>query len=148
MTGKEQTMDDQKVALTDEQWRERLGDDRYEVLRRGATEPPFSGTLLHVHEDGSFTCGGCGQRLFESGAKFDSGSGWPSFDRAIPGTVTEKSDRSLFMRRTEILCSRCGGHLGHVFNDGPTETGQRYCVNSLSIDFEGTEPIEGLEASG
>jgi peptide-methionine (R)-S-oxide reductase len=125
-----------EVELSDEQWREKLSRDRYEVLRKAATEPAFSGSLLHVEEDGSFTCGGCGQALFESGAKFDSGSGWPSFDRAIPGTVVERSDNGHFMRRTEIVCSRCGGHLGHVFNDGPTDTGMRYCVNSLAINFE------------
>jgi peptide-methionine (R)-S-oxide reductase len=125
-----------EVELSDEQWREKLSRDRYEVLRKAATEPAFSGSLLHVEEDGSFTCGGCGQALFESGSKFDSGSGWPSFDRAIPGTVVERADNGHFMRRTEIVCSRCGGHLGHVFDDGPTDTGMRYCVNSLAIDFE------------
>jgi peptide-methionine (R)-S-oxide reductase len=124
------------VEMTDKEWRDKLGVERFEVLRKAATEAPFTGSLLHVTEDGTFTCGGCGQVLFASDAKFDSGCGWPSFDRAIEGTVLEKSDNSLFMRRTEILCSKCGGHLGHVFNDGPTETGQRYCVNSLSIDFE------------
>lgn len=125
-----------EMGLTDEQWRERLGSDRYQVLRRAATEPPFTGSLLEMHDDGTYRCGGCGQVLFESGAKFDSGSGWPSFDRAIPGTVEEVEDRSHFMRRTEIRCSRCGGHLGHVFDDGPTDTGMRYCVNSLSLEFE------------
>jgi peptide-methionine (R)-S-oxide reductase len=130
---------DTEETLTDAEWRARLDPDRYAVLREGATEPPFSGSLLHVHEDGTFHCGGCGQQLFESGAKFDSGSGWPSFDRAIPGTVVERSDRSMFMKRTEILCARCGGHLGHVFDDGPTETRQRFCVNSLAIDFEPTD---------
>jgi len=125
-----------EMELSNEKWREKLPEDRYEVLRKAATEPPFSGSLLHVEGDGSFTCGGCGQALFESGAKFDSNSGWPSFDRAIPGTVVERADKSLFMRRTEIVCSRCGGHLGHLFDDGPTETGMRYCVNSLAIDFE------------
>ncbi len=124
------------VELTDEEWRERLDPDRYEVLRRAATEPPFSGSLLELHEDGTFRCAGCGQVLFESDAKFDSGSGWPSFDRAIPGTIEEVEDRSLFMRRTEIRCTRCGGHLGHLFDDGPTPTGMRYCVNSLSIRFD------------
>ncbi len=125
-----------EVELTDAEWRERLGAERYEVLRRSATERPFTGSLLHEEQDGSFTCGGCGQVLFESGAKFDSGSGWPSFDRAVPGSIEEDEDRSHFMRRTEIRCARCGGHLGHLFPDGPTDTGMRYCVNSLSIDFE------------
>lgn len=124
-----------EVERSDEEWRSTLGDERFEVLRRSATEHPFSGSLLHEEHDGSFTCGGCGQVLFTSDAKFDSGSGWPSFDRAVPGSVEERDDRSHFMRRTEIRCSRCGGHLGHVFPDGPTDTGMRYCVNSLSIDF-------------
>jgi len=126
------------VEMTDKEWKSRLDPARYEVLRRAATEPAFSGSLLDVHDDGSFVCGGCGQVLFASDAKFDSGCGWPSFDRAIEGTVLERSDRSLWMRRTEILCSQCGGHLGHVFEDGPTETHLRYCVNSLAIDFEPT----------
>jgi peptide-methionine (R)-S-oxide reductase len=130
----------EQMQLTDEQWRERLDDDRYEVLRRAATEPAFTGSLLNEHRDGTFVCGGCGQVLFESGTKFDSGSGWPSFDRAIPGTVLEREDRSHFMRRTEIVCARCGGHLGHVFDDGPTDTGKRFCVNSLALDFEASEP--------
>ena len=125
------------VEMTDEAWREKLDPSRYEVLRKAATEPPFSGSMLHVDKAGTFSCGGCGQVLFASDAKFDSGCGWPSFDRAIPGTVLEKSDGSLGMRRTEILCSRCGGHLGHVFEDGPTDTRLRYCVNSLSVDFNG-----------
>jgi peptide-methionine (R)-S-oxide reductase len=127
------------LELSDDEWRAKLAPKRYEVLRRAATEPAFSGSLLEEHRDGAFSCGGCGQVLFASDAKFDSGSGWPSFDRAIPGTVVERADKSLFMRRTEILCSRCGGHLGHVFADGPTTTGQRFCVNSLAIDFDATQ---------
>jgi peptide-methionine (R)-S-oxide reductase len=127
------------LEMTDEEWRAKLDPDRYEVLRRAATEPAFTGSLLEEQRDGTFACGGCGQLLFSSGAKFDSGSGWPSFDQAIPGTVMEREDKSLFMHRTEILCSRCGGHLGHVFDDGPTATGRRYCVNSLSIDFDAAD---------
>lgn len=130
---------DARVEHSEKEWKAKLGSERYAVLRTGATEPAFSGSLLHVHEDGTFVCGGCGQQLFESGSKFDSGSGWPSFDRAIPGTVVERPDHSHFMRRTEIVCSRCEGHLGHVFDDGPTDTGQRFCVNSLSIDFDPTD---------
>ena len=123
--------------LTDDEWRERLAPDQYEVLRRGATEPAWSGKYLHVDESGTFRCAGCGAALFTSDAKFDSGSGWPSFDRAVAeGTVEERPDHSFGMARTEIVCARCGGHLGHVFPDGPTETGLRYCVNSLAIEFD------------
>ena len=130
-----------EIELTDEEWRERLSPDRYAVLRRSATEPPWSGKYLHVDEDGVFRCAGCGTALFSTEHKFDSGSGWPSFDRAMAeGTVVETADRSHGMVRTEITCARCGGHLGHVFPDGPTETGLRYCVNSLALDFEPEKP--------
>jgi peptide-methionine (R)-S-oxide reductase len=125
-----------EVEKTAAQWREELSPDRFAVLREAATEPPFTGSLLHVDGDGVFTCGGCGQELFTNEQKFDSGCGWPSFDACEPGTIVERVDRSLFRQRTEILCSKCGGHLGHVFKDGPTPTGLRYCVNSLAIDFE------------
>jgi peptide-methionine (R)-S-oxide reductase len=125
-----------EVERTDEQWREELGPDRFAVLRQAATEAPFTGSLLHVDDKGTFTCGACGQRLFTSEQKFDSGCGWPSFDSCEPGTIIERPDHSLGRARTEILCAKCGGHLGHVFDDGPTPTGLRYCVNSLSIDFE------------
>ncbi len=125
------------VALSEEEWRQRLTPAQFEVLRHSATEPPWSGSLLHVETDGTFRCAGCGADLFTTDAKFESGTGWPSFDRAAAeGAVVETSDRSLFMVRTEITCARCGGHLGHVFPDGPTETGQRYCVNSLSLEFD------------
>jgi peptide-methionine (R)-S-oxide reductase len=127
-----------EVDKDDGQWRAELAPERYAVLRRAATEAPFSGSLLHVDGAGTFSCGGCGQRLFTSAQKFDSGCGWPSFDACEPGTIVERTDRSLARTRTEILCSRCGGHLGHVFDDGPTPTGLRYCVNSLAIDFEAT----------
>jgi methionine-R-sulfoxide reductase len=125
-----------EVDKTDEQWHEELDPDRYAVLRTSATEPPFTGSLLHVDDKGTFTCGGCGQRLFTSEQKFDSGCGWPSFDACEPGTIIERPDHSIGRTRTEIVCARCGGHLGHVFDDGPTPTGLRYCVNSLAIDFE------------
>jgi len=129
-----------EVEMSDQEWRERLSPDQYAVLRKSATEPAWSGKLLHVEGTGTFRCAGCGAELFSSDDKFDSGSGWPSFDRAIQaGTVEEHTDRSFGMARTEIRCARCGGHLGHVFPDGPTETGLRYCVNSLSLDFEGEE---------
>jgi len=125
-----------EVEMTDEEWRERLSPDQYAVLRRSATEPAWSGELLHVDSDGVFHCAGCEAELFSTDNKFESGSGWPSFDRAMKaGTIEEHEDRTLGMRRIEIRCARCGGHLGHVFPDGPTETGQRYCVNSLALSF-------------
>jgi peptide-methionine (R)-S-oxide reductase len=125
-----------EIDKSDEQWRNELSNDRYAVLRKAATEAPFSGSLLHVDAAGVFSCGGCYQALFTSAQKFDSGCGWPSFDACEPGTIIERVDKSLFRKRTEILCSQCGGHLGHVFNDGPTPSGLRYCVNSLAIDFD------------
>ena len=126
-----------ELETSDEEWRARLTPDQYEVLRKAGTEPAWSGKYLHVDGDGVFRCAGCDLPLFSTDAKFDSGSGWPSFDRAIAaGTVEERPDPSHGMLRTEIVCSGCGGHLGHVFTDGPTETGLRYCVNSLAIEFE------------
>ena len=124
------------VTKTDEEWRDELNPERFEVLRRSATEAPFTGSLLHVDDEGVFSCGGCSQVLFTSESKFDSGCGWPSFDTCVPGSIIEREDNSLLRRRTEIVCAKCGGHLGHVFPDGPTPTGLRYCVNSLAIDFE------------
>jgi peptide-methionine (R)-S-oxide reductase len=125
-----------EVDLSEREWRERLSPAQFKVLRKSATEPPWSGELLHVETNGVFRCAGCGAELFSTDNKFESGSGWPSFDRAVTeGTVEERRERIFLMVRTEILCARCGGHLGHVFPDGPTETGQRYCVNSLSLDF-------------
>ena len=126
------------VNRTDAEWRALLDPERFAVLREAATEPPFTGSLLDVDDAGVFTCGGCGQRLFTSDQKFDSHCGWPSFDACEPGTIVERPDHSLGRVRTEILCAQCGGHLGHVFDDGPTATGLRYCVNSLSLDFEPT----------
>ncbi len=128
-------MDEFPVIKSDEEWKVQLSPERFAVLRHAATEPAFTGALLHMEDDGSYTCGGCGAVLFTSDQKFNSGCGWPSFDAAA-GPVIEKVDRSHGMIRTEILCGGCGGHLGHVFDDGPTATGLRYCVNSLSIDFE------------
>ncbi len=124
-----------EIEKTKQEWRAELSAERYAVLREAATEAPFSGSLLHVDANGVFTCGGCAQLLFSTAQKFDSASGWPSFDACEPGTIVERVDRSLFGRRTEILCAKCGGHLGHVFDDGPTPTGLRYCVNSAAIDF-------------
>jgi peptide-methionine (R)-S-oxide reductase len=129
--------DTDRVELTDDEWRVRLTPERYAVLRRGRTEPPWSGELLHVEGGGTYSCAGCGAALFPSSTKFESGTGWPSFFRAVAeGTVDERTERGFLMRRTEITCARCGGHLGHVFPDGPAPTGRRYCVNSLSLEFE------------
>jgi len=126
-----------EVTKSDKEWRAELSPDRYAVLRQAGTERAWTGELLHVEGTGLFRCAGCGAELFDTDAKFDSGSGWPSFDRArLAGTIVERTDRSFGMTRTEILCARCGGHLGHVFPDGPTETGLRYCVNSLSLTYE------------
>jgi peptide-methionine (R)-S-oxide reductase len=127
-----------EIEKSKEQWRAELSPERYAVLREAATEAPFTGSLLHVDADAIFSCAGCGQHLFATEQKFDSGCGWPSFDACKPDTIIEHSDRSLFRTRTEILCAKCGGHLGHVFNDGPTPSGLRYCVNSAAIDFTAT----------
>jgi peptide-methionine (R)-S-oxide reductase len=136
-----------EVAKSDEDWQQELPADRYEVLRRAGTEPAWSGELLHVEGEGVFRCAGCQAELFDTDSKFDSGSGWPSFDRAkTDGTIIEHTDRSFGMARTEILCARCGGHLGHVFPDGPTDTGLRYCVNSLSLTYEPDEASSAPES--
>ena len=123
-------------SKTDEEWKAQLTPDEYRILREKGTEYPHTGKYNLHFENGTYHCKGCNQKLFESNSKFDSGCGWPSFDASIPGSVEYKRDLSHGMIRTEILCSRCGGHLGHVFDDGPTKTGQRYCVNSLSIGFD------------
>lgn len=121
---------------SDSQWKDQLSPEQYKVLREKATEAPFTGALLNNHETGMYACGACGQELFTSETKFESGSGWPSFYDAIPGTVEFTSDESHGMVRTEITCSRCGSHLGHIFDDAYDQpTGQRYCVNSLSLQF-------------
>ena len=123
------------VSHTPAEWQKMLGPQRYAVLREAATERPFSSPLLKEHRRGTFVCAGCDKRLFDSATKFESGTGWPSFWKALPGSVIERPDRSLVMERTEILCARCGGHLGHVFDDGPKPTGLRYCMNGLALRF-------------
>ena len=129
-------MTDTPVKKTDAEWRDELSDNQYQVLRCSATERPGSSPLLHEHRDGQFMCAGCGEPLFDSKTKFESGSGWPSFYRAKDGAVAEKEDRAHGMVRTEALCAKCGGHLGHVFPDGPNPTGLRYCMNGLALKFE------------
>mgnify|MGYP001288688222 FL=1 len=124
-----------KVSKTDKEWREQLSPKEYDILRNKGTERPNTGIYNMHFEEGVYTCKGCGQPLFKSNNKFMSDCGWPSYESAIPGAITYEKDNSLGMIRTEILCSNCGGHQGHVFDDGPTSTGKRYCVNSASINF-------------
>lgn len=126
-----------RIQKSEEEWKNRLSPQQYAVLREAGTEPPFSGEYNMFFEEGIYKCGGCGEDLFDSESKFDGHCGWPSFDRELEkGKILERLDKSHGMLRTEILCANCGSHLGHVFDDGPTETGLRYCVNSLSLDFE------------
>jgi len=130
-----------QVQKTDEQWRTELTPEQYRVLRQAHTERPFTGEYVHNHADGSYRCAGCGAELFRSDAKFESGTGWPSFtEPAVAAAVELRPDNSLFMRRTEVVCRACGGHLGHVFDDGPRPTGQRYCINSCALSFEEAGP--------
>lgn len=125
------------MQLTDEEWKDKLTDEQYRVLRKKGTETPFTGELLNEKRSGMFACVACGTELFASGTKFESGSGWPSFyDVANSDTVNLIEDNTLGMRRVEVECAKCGGHLGHLFEDGPTDkTGKRYCINSCSLDF-------------
>ena len=131
-------MPDEKIHLTDAEWREQLTPEQYAVLRQGGTERAFTGQYEKNKAAGEYRCAGCGQPLFESDDKFDSGSGWPSFVKpADGGAVEEHSDASLGMVRTEVVCAKCQGHLGHVFPDGPSDRGgMRYCINSAALDFE------------
>jgi len=128
---------ERQVAISDEEWRQRLTPAQYDVLRKAGTEPPFTGEYVYNKESGDYCCAACGAMLFSADTKFESGTGWPSFtEPAVAQAVELRPDNSLLMRRTEVLCRACGGHLGHVFDDGPGPTGQRYCINSLALDFK------------
>jgi peptide-methionine (R)-S-oxide reductase len=124
------------VDMPEAEWRQRLSPEQYHVLREAGTEPAFTGRYVDNHDSGEYRCAGCGEMLFDSDAKYDSGSGWPSFTRPARETVSEHGDSSHGMRRVEVRCAQCDGHLGHVFPDGPGPTGLRYCINSASLDFK------------
>src|SRR6478672_549001 len=124
-----------RVSHSPAEWKRLLGPQRYAVLREASTERAFTSPLLNEHRRGTFVCAGCALPLFSSATKFESGTGWPSFWRALPNAVITRPDRSLLAERTEVLCARCGGHLGHVFDDGPRPTGLRYCMNGLALKF-------------
>jgi peptide-methionine (R)-S-oxide reductase len=126
-----------EIPETDEEWREVLTDEEYRVLREQGTEPKFSGDYLGKDDDGIYRCAGCGAELFDSETKYDTNSGWPSFYDARDGAVELREDRSHGMVRTEVVCGECGGHLGHVFDDGPEPTGKRFCMNSVALEFDG-----------
>lgn len=128
-----------EIQKTEQEWQETLTPEQFKVLRKHGTERAGTSPLDKNYEDGTYLCAGCGQPLFTSETKFDSGTGWPSFYKPIEGAIDTTTDRSLFMTRTEVHCSRCGGHLGHVFSDGPKPTGQRYCMNGVSLDFTAEE---------
>jgi len=127
----------EKMTLTDAAWRERLSPDEYRVLRKAGTERPFTGVYVHVKDAGMYRCAGCGAELFSSDTKYDSGTGWPSFWAPIdPDAVELRRDWSMLVPRTEVRCAKCGGHLGHVFDDGPDPSGERYCMNSCALKLD------------
>jgi peptide-methionine (R)-S-oxide reductase len=123
------------MPKNEQEWKNMLTPEQYAVLRQKGTEAPFTGSLLQEHRDGMYKCVACGNPLFASDAKFDSGTGWPSFDQALPGAIKLLDDVSHGMRRSEVVCAQCGSHLGHLFDDGPTKTGARYCMNSVCLEF-------------
>ncbi|MBI2632108.1 peptide-methionine (R)-S-oxide reductase MsrB [Candidatus Pacearchaeota archaeon] len=125
-----------KLPKNDEEWKKKLTPEQYLVLREKGTESAFTGKYWNTKDKGMYHCVGCGAKLFSSDTKFDSGTGWPSFDKSLPGTVNFISDNNLGIQRTEVVCAKCKSHLGHIFNDGPTKTGKRYCINSCSINLE------------
>lgn len=129
-------MEKKPMPMDEDAWRKSLTPEQYRVLREKGTEAPFTGEYVHADVDGTFACVACGNALFSSDAKFDSGTGWPSFDQALPGAVVYSEDTSHGRNRTEITCANCGSHLGHVFDDGPTESGKRYCINSVCLNLD------------